>query len=1222
MKRLFLFFSLLLVLFIMILSLIAFNLEFILNNSLFKERVKAFLSEKIKVDVDYKKVDVNIYKLLLTFENLKISSKDLEFSLPKGRLDFDWKRILTFNFYPSVVYMKNPHVKIYWSVEPSKFKMEELLSILKRISQVTLDIRNGTVEYEVAKNSLIRLEIASLRAVSRYPQFLLKGKVKGDAFSSLEVDLRYNLENSFMESSLKLKSLDLAKLRLKDLSVLTKTNFDLDLELSIEKGKAYAGFTGAAPCIAFDKGEAPVACGFFQGYFQGDIEEYELRLAPIDMKYPQVRGELQLIRTSNSYQLEGKLNELDWSHVKELLTPHLSTELAQELFNRIRGGHLTDLTLVTKGSTISKLLLPENLHVEGKISQGEFYIPEKDLTFTDTEGELSFKDLGFHFRGRSLVDEQIRFQVSRLTLNLLGQDKSLALQGSFSGDATKVKKVAIKLTEGLSFLKDWELKGSIMGNLNVSGKIESLQPSVVLTAEGLGLKFYPLKDFLYWERGSISFEGEKLGFHDLVLKLDGSYLRGIEGEINLSSLSLRARAKEALLPYYLLQDYRELKPEIYDLIDKYDIAFSEIYLKDLTFEGPLSREGQVSDYKELLQALHFKGDITSLKGQFSSGDYTLDFQSPILSFTFDDGKVRVKPSRFYHRDSQILIEGIFDGSSESVYLEGEGKIGEETLQNLQRLVIAENSSFTLKKVPINLERFSLWYDGALLFFTGKAKLGEIDLDLAFERGETLKLAGEISSKETAFDIYLKKERDYVLNYNGRVDFRELAGLFEKPLIFGGKLKGNLVLEANEEKWHKVERFWQEGDFSKTLKAYLRENPFTLKGKSQIESVLIRSSPEIILSGSFSFDTKSIIGKDLSIQYKKSRLSGEVTLKGEEDLLQVNGTLTLENLDLREDYQRKDAAKVEDRSLIETVFNLPLKGEISFGIGKLTLPTSHEVKNSYGKIILRENQLLRVELSEVNFCGLKLHTEFEKNPSFQYLFIEIPPTKSEFLDFFSCLYPEEMPRTILEGPFKIEGFFYTDGKRKLLEESYGKVEITSERGYLYRAPLLVRVLAFLSPIDLFRGKIPNLENNLLPYEELNFKGEIENTKLHVDTLFLSAPGFRLFGNGPVSLRDKGVSMTFLVSPFKTIDSIIEHIPYINKWILGKERMFIYLPIEVIGTYDQPQIVPLHPVSIGKGFFRFIFKFFGIQEEFYQKPRIPWEIKRRDLIEKRSRNNISR
>jgi hypothetical protein len=118
--------------------------------------------------------------------------------------------------------------------------------------------------------------------------------------------------------------------------------------------------------------------------------------------------------------------------------------------------------------------------------------------------------------------------------------------------------------------------------------------------------------------------------------------------------------------------------------------------------------------------------------------------------------------------------------------------------------------------------------------------------------------------------------------------------------------------------------------------------------------------------------------------------------------------------------------------------------------------------------------------------------------------------------------------------------------------------------------------------------------------------------------MSAQGFRLFSSGYANLKDKSLSLTFFVSPFKTVDVIIEHIPYLSRLLLGKERMLVYLPLEVVGTYDNPIIVPLHPASIGKGIFRFVFKFFGISEDFFQKKPELEGIKRKDVLERKLEN----
>jgi len=100
---------------------------------------------------------------------------------------------------------------------------------------------------------------------------------------------------------------------------------------------------------------------------------------------------------------------------------------------------------------------------------------------------------------------------------------------------------------------------------------------------------------------------------------------------------------------------------------------------------------------------------------------------------------------------------------------------------------------------------------------------------------------------------------------------------------------------------------------------------------------------------------------------------------------------------------------------------------------------------------------------------------------------------------------------------------------------------------------------------------------------------------------------------VDLSEGNLNLTFYVSPFKTIDVIIEKIPYLGKLILGKPRMLVYLPLQVTGPYRNYNIIPLHPSSIGKGIFDFIFRIFGIPEEFFQKVPKNKELQKQKILE---------
>jgi hypothetical protein len=104
-------------------------------------------------------------------------------------------------------------------------------------------------------------------------------------------------------------------------------------------------------------------------------------------------------------------------------------------------------------------------------------------------------------------------------------------------------------------------------------------------------------------------------------------------------------------------------------------------------------------------------------------------------------------------------------------------------------------------------------------------------------------------------------------------------------------------------------------------------------------------------------------------------------------------------------------------------------------------------------------------------------------------------------------------------------------------------------------------------------------------------------------------------GLVNFSNKKIDLTFYVSPFKTADVIIESVPLLGNWILSKPRMLVYIPLKVEGTYRHYKIIPLHPSSIGKGAFDFIFRIFGVPEKFYKHPEKKSKI-RKKMLEKKN------
>ncbi|MFN4196734.1 MAG: AsmA-like C-terminal domain-containing protein, partial [Caldimicrobium sp.] len=1183
MKRIILWFLLIFSLLLIFIGFLALNLEIIVNKPFIKEKINSYVSQITGYHLTYKRIHLNLYKSIIELEDLQLIGEDLEVFLPKGRIDFTLKRLFLLNFYPKSLYFKNPHIK--YIVKPEEEMLIDFKDIIKKISKIPsffLIAQNATVELWLNKEESLSFKNVIFKANHGQSQLLMEAEASSDTVAKkIELSLRMNYPEEFMEASFNIKHFDLSKISFIHQGYITKTDFDLFSEITFEKGVWNIGFTGAAPCVAIKNNEKPLVCGFFQGSFLGNKREFELRLSPIDMKYPLIKGDVSLRKEKEKFSFLGKLSSFNWKDAYPIVEPYLPRDVRDELALRIKGGILKDLTIFSEAESLSKLFELANLKMKTGVDEGELYVPEVALNFSKIAGTLSFEHKSLNFTGQALVNGSISSKVERLSLNLFDREPQINLSGEFYGKGGDFKDIATSLTESLSFLKDWDVEGNLKLLLGLEGNIKSPKIEVSILPQSLSVKISDLSEWVHVNEGRLDYKGETLKVDNLSIQYGSSFISQVAGEIIPSQKRLNLEFKQGRIKETQVLELLEKNSKVKEIYSKYKISF-----EDLVTEGGYYRGSFVIPEEEglsvILKSLYLKGVIRNLSGAIPFGEEKISIFSESLSFIIGNEKISLLSSPVNIEDSIFEFKGEINPITKNGQIKGKGVLREKTLEKLQKLAGIKDTPFELKNVPIEIYQFHFKTDGEEFQISGDHSFGKMKANSEVIKGKDFSYQGDFRGSKSNFKFTFNQRKDYLdISFKGNLNIEEFFSAFLTPPLKNGSLEGDLEGKFRLEEILKWKEYIRKAKIKELIESYLNTEAFNVYGYLKAKELLSTYPSKILFSGDLSFENKGLIGNNLHLQFENAAILGTLKILKDKPFLNLLGAAYVKNLNLREilkpeiDEGKKEEKEVKEISFSKLLNTLPVKGNITFQVEKLTLPSSHTIENIKGDFFIKDNGTLTLVFPEVNICQLKLYAEFEKNPQYSYIFVDLPTFYGEFLDFFACLYPEEMPKTILEGPFKIEGFFYSDWEKEFMENTYGQLQISSSRGYLYRAPLIVSVLGFLSPIDLFRGKIPNLENNLVPYDEVKLKGEFTNSNFVIDTLFLSAPGFRLFGSGPISLKDKKVSLTFLVSPFKTIDLIIEHIPFLNKFLLGKERMLIYLPLEVVGTYDNPVIVPLHP-----------------------------------------------
>jgi hypothetical protein len=133
--------------------------------------------------------------------------------------------------------------------------------------------------------------------------------------------------------------------------------------------------------------------------------------------------------------------------------------------------------------------------------------------------------------------------------------------------------------------------------------------------------------------------------------------------------------------------------------------------------------------------------------------------------------------------------------------------------------------------------------------------------------------------------------------------------------------------------------------------------------------------------------------------------------------------------------------------------VPVNANIAFSLHRLILPTNHTIEGLNGNLSIVNGTIYAIKLPEVNLCGLSFTAEAEKTSTFHYGYVELNSSQGDLLDLFSCLYPNEMPKVIFEGPFKLMAF-------STLTEKNHSLSIATVRSMQHRTKAICTELRFL------------------------------------------------------------------------------------------------------------------------------------------------------------------
>ncbi|NDY71617.1 hypothetical protein DO021_08345 [Desulfobacter hydrogenophilus] len=167
------------------------------------------------------------------------------------------------------------------------------------------------------------------------------------------------------------------------------------------------------------------------------------------------------------------------------------------------------------------------------------------------------------------------------------------------------------------------------------------------------------------------------------------------------------------------------------------------------------------------------------------------------------------------------------------------------------------------------------------------------------------------------------------------------------------------------------------------------------------------------------------------------------------------------------------------------------------------------------------------------------------------------------------------QSVIEGRYTLGGELSGAAQTlsQVTSKQNGLLNFKAQSGRIFKATLLSRLLSVLNIL----GET-DLQQQGFGFKTFTANAEVKESVVHIKKSFIDADNMAIIAEGWADPLNDALDITFLVAPFKTIDTIIKYIPVVNTILKGR---LVSFPARAYGKLSDPTVIPLHPSAVGKG-----------------------------------------
>ena len=949
---------------------------------------------------------------------------------------------------------------------------------------------------------------------------------------------------------------------------ITDGRIDLTLQFQSQGGRNWqTDFESRISSLKFQNNthRADIGPGALKGRCHFSASQMSIQIDRLDLDNPQLSlaGNLSVNPSEAAgvhLQVTGQNVDAHGIRATALsLGGHISD--VREVFDIVKGGRVPTITVDVQGKDWADLSKFERWRIDGEIADGTIFIPEVNLDLTDVYGHAIIEN-------GILTAENVRANYRKtqgrkgsLKIGLVGDVKPFHLDMDVNADLAPLplildRVIDNKLKSELSRIE--HLSGMATGKLILGGNLDDISVQIDVSEFDLKARYNRLPYPLALKGGRFQFKNDEIRVGDLSAKIQNTHFSKMSGRVNwghTAELDVQGGAATIALSeiYPWLKEHGNLAESLKTI----EALNGSIAVSALDLKGPFSRPSA--------WRFNISGDIQNLAVKTRRLPQKLvlrrgHFKLAPESLTLSKSRAQLLDLQ---TDFSVRIDDYMKGVNK-LHFSGTGKMGPNIIQWVTR-EIKIPAQYHLKP-PISFKSLDVdWSRSGEITAAGSMTTlngPTVTADIRFAPAEIDIRQLTIHDNASNAQFVLKhtpKAKVTDLSFKGELAKVTLDQFWKKNRFLEGTVKGNL--QAKIDSNHPLNSV-----VKGNLEAYQVFLPLKAAGPLRIDHIVLSASEKKL----------NIHEADIDWLGNRFDLDGHLTFKPDSIFLEMNATG--EEIDVaRFETLFKDNGKKTSPN--ETPSPSIFQGTLHIDAQRLKYGSY--TWSPYRATLTLEKDSLTMRVDEAVLCGIETPGTVKFSP--HGIWVEILPNSQpkEIQHAAGCLTGKSTSE-ILEGRFQVAGTVNTEGKTEveLLRNLKGNLEVTIQDGRVFntgRVGTFTNIFSFLKINRLVKGDVPDLKNDDFRYKSLSTKFYFQDGKFILTEGYIDAESLDIVATeGVVNLLDQTLDITLLVSPLKTVDTIVKYTPILGPILQGT---LIAIPVNVRGDISNPKVGALSPSAFG-------------------------------------------